>query len=673
MSKPKRFQAQNVFKFITLALGLFAALSFAQTVDAHDGDGDHTHGRREVMTTRAGAKVLPPTTEDGVFHFVVYGDRTGGVPEGLKVLEQAVVDTNLLDPDLVMTVGDLIQGYNESPEWLEQMKEFKAIMNRLKMPWYPVAGNHDVYWRGEGKPPQGHHESNYETHFGPLWYSFRHKDAGFIVLYSDEGDPVTNTKAFNSGKLQTMSEEQLKFVEKALAELKDANNVFVFLHHPRWIGKGYAGGNWDAVHQRLADAGNVSAVFAGHIHQMRYDGAKDGIEYYALATTGGHLSADIPGAGLLHHYNIVTVRKDRISVSTIAVGDVVDPKQFTPELLTDVGLARSIRPVADGMPAKLNVDGSAAGTLKFRLTNPSKRAVELNVSLDSRSLRSGWQSTLDHQHVTLEPGAEEWLEFRLQRAAGNPIGVVMPQLMTQIDYLAESTRIRLPDVKTPIGLSLDRVPAAYFVGQANQYLMVSGESSALIVDAADVNLPDGPFTLEAWVKPDELAGYRGIIAKTESSEYALFSDEGAPTFDIHLGGRYQGAKTNVPMRAGQWTHLAGVYDEQSVTLFVNGKQVQKTPARGKRRRNKLPLIIGADTDPRGQATRAFSGGIDEVRLSKIARYQQNFTPQKRHEPDSDTVLLLHLDRTIGPFTLDHSASATQVVLGEDSRLVPAER
>ena len=110
------------------------------------------------------------------------------------MLEQAVVDTNLLDPDLVMTVGDLIQGYNDTPEWLQQMSEYKDIMNRLKMKWFPVAGNHDVYWRGVGKAPEGQHESNYEKHFGPLWYTFQHKNAGFVVLYSDEGDSKTNER-----------------------------------------------------------------------------------------------------------------------------------------------------------------------------------------------------------------------------------------------------------------------------------------------------------------------------------------------------------------------------------------------------------------------------------------------------------------------------------------------
>src|SRR5688572_28160710 len=73
---------------------------------------DHVH------TDRAGARVLPLPKSADVFHFVVYGDRTSGQPAGIEVLAQAVADTNLLDPDLVMTVGDLVQGYNTTTEWL---------------------------------------------------------------------------------------------------------------------------------------------------------------------------------------------------------------------------------------------------------------------------------------------------------------------------------------------------------------------------------------------------------------------------------------------------------------------------------------------------------------------------------------------------------------------------
>ena len=58
----------------------------------------------QPLTSREGAKTLALPSDEEVFHFVVFGDRTGGPAEGIEVLAQAIEETNLLDPDLVMTV-----------------------------------------------------------------------------------------------------------------------------------------------------------------------------------------------------------------------------------------------------------------------------------------------------------------------------------------------------------------------------------------------------------------------------------------------------------------------------------------------------------------------------------------------------------------------------------------
>jgi hypothetical protein len=120
------------------SLQLFFALSACFALSALERDVEDDAPR--FRTSRASAVELALPEEAEAFTFAVFGDRTGGPPEGVEILAQAVEETTLFGPDLVFTVGDLIQGYNETPEWLVEMREYKGIMDRLPCPWFPVAG-----------------------------------------------------------------------------------------------------------------------------------------------------------------------------------------------------------------------------------------------------------------------------------------------------------------------------------------------------------------------------------------------------------------------------------------------------------------------------------------------------------------------------------------------------
>ena len=614
------------------------------------------------FTDRPDPKPLPVPEETDAFSFVVYGDRTGGPVEGVQVLADAVRDTNLLGPDLVMTVGDLVEGYNEQPQWGEQANEYKGIMDRLRCPWFPVPGNHDVYWRDKNKSgdarPAGENEGLYERAFGPLWYAFEHKNSWFVVLYSDEGDPATGEMTFHKAASQRMSPEQFAWLDKTLTKAKDADHVFVFLHHPRWHGERTGaeyGDDWERVHQRLAAAGNVAAVFAGHIHHMTYAGPRDGIEYFALATVGGEQSGLVPRAGFLHHYNVVTVRKGGIATTTIPVGAAFDPRALTLEV---VEAAQALARLAPQVSPKVTLasDGSAEGVVRVTLTNPTAYAAQVTLTPTSRD--SHWLFSPDHDHALLAPGGSRTVELAVRRLPGAAdASMDLASLAVESELLTDAARIPIPPATTTIPADLTAMRGATPPERA---VALDGTSGYVPVASADVPLPDGPMTLEAWMRAESLDGRIGLVSKAQSSDYGIFVTNGTPAFMAYLGDGYVAAK-GPKLEVGRWYHVAGVYDGREVRLYVDGKKVSSTAGTGPRKTNDLPLIIGGDVDGSGRMTSPFHGEVDAVRLSKVARYAgDRFAPERRPRGDDDAVLLLNCDEQIGGALFDDSPAKRQI-------------
>ena len=96
----------------------------------------------------AAADLVPWThlgfrNDPGNFQFLVVTDRTGGHRAG--VFPDALRKAELLQPEFIMSVGDLIEGYTEDEaEIAAQWAEFDGFLDGMAIPFFYVPGNHGV-------------------------------------------------------------------------------------------------------------------------------------------------------------------------------------------------------------------------------------------------------------------------------------------------------------------------------------------------------------------------------------------------------------------------------------------------------------------------------------------------------------------------------------------------
>jgi hypothetical protein len=153
--------------------------------------------------------------------------------------------------------------------------------------------------------------------------------------------------------------------------------------------------------------------------------------------------------------------------------------------------------------------------------------------------------------------------------------------------------------------------------------------SALVFDGVDnrVDVPDSDsldlangMTLEAWVYPTALSGWRTVIMKEASNglAYVLYANDNAPRSAgyVHIGGD-MGVPGSSALPLNIWTHLAVTYDGAVLRLYENGVEVGSQAVSGDIATSSQALRIG------GNAVwgEYFSGRIDQVRI-----YNRALTP-----------------------------------------------
>lgn len=301
-----------------------------------------------------------PGTGPSPLRFVVFGDRTGLARPG--VFEQALRQVRLLQPDFILSVGDLIEGYTEDRAEIErQWTEVDSAIAQTGIPFIHTPGNHDI--------DNAATLEAWQSRRGPSYYSFTYKGALFIVLSTEDtprpmpeklarqfnalvaamkADPQKTQKAIidhlaagNSNASEyavldgaSFGDPQIAFVRDTLKRHAHARWTFVVMHKPAWK-KEF---NCFADIQTLLH-GRPHTVLAGHTHYFTHE-TIDGADYINMATKGGIFNMASEngtplrlGPGTMDHVLLVSLQPEGPAIANLRLSGLMDATGQTGQTL----------------------------------------------------------------------------------------------------------------------------------------------------------------------------------------------------------------------------------------------------------------------------------------------------------------------------------------------------
>ena len=246
-----------------------------------------------ILTACSGKKQQSKTDDSFSFVFMtdIHLKPEMNAPKGFQM---AIDKTNELNPDFVITGGDLVydamRGGQARCDTLFSL--YKEMSKGFRMPVYNTLGNHDLFAiYPESPEPETNPDYKYgmfERYFGNTYYSFNHKGWHFIVLNSL--DVTTEKKYFGH-----FHKEQLEWLKSDLEKTDNLTPIVVVSHLPMLSVRGqFAGTGGNSIIDNVAEVfkmlenHNLKLILQGHIHWKESGFVNDMFEYI----TGGSIAGN---------------------------------------------------------------------------------------------------------------------------------------------------------------------------------------------------------------------------------------------------------------------------------------------------------------------------------------------------------------------------------------------
>jgi hypothetical protein len=327
------------------------------------------------------------------FQFAIVTDRTGGHRQG--VFMDGVNKLNLLQPEFVMSVGDLIEGYTmDTTELRRQWDEFESFVNQLQMPFFYLPGNHDI--------TNEIMERVWEQRFGATYYHFVYKDVLFLCLNSED-------RRRGAGR-GTISDEQYEYITEVLESNEDVRWTLLFMHQPLWHQQNTE--RWQEVERLLQDRKHT--VYAGHEHRYVKETRNKG-KYITLATTGGGSKLRGPTLGEFDHVMWVTMTDEGPIMANLMLQGIWDEDVVTSET-KEIIERMAIHPPIEIEPVIKRQENSSREVMKVTIINDENLPMEVEFKFEnSEDLVLQTDSTL----VTVPPNSRRQFPLEMWTPEGN--------------------------------------------------------------------------------------------------------------------------------------------------------------------------------------------------------------------------------------------------------------
>jgi beta-galactosidase len=158
----------------------------------------------------------------------------------------------------------------------------------------------------------------------------------------------------------------------------------------------------------------------------------------------------------------------------------------------------------------------------------------------------------------------------------------------------------------------------------------------------DLDFRKGPFSLETWVWPDDVAGEIPFIIKG-NGQYGL-RQANSSTIEFYIDDpNLVCLRTQIPIDwAGRWHHLAAVYDGKEMRLYIDGIRSASTNRSGPIRHSPYPLMIGRNME---NGT-CLKGAIQEVRIYDRALEFAEIKEAAKTKSPSDPILSMDFEHVV---------------------------